>query len=224
MPVSVIIPTLNEALSIADTLFLLRGQKPHEIIVADGGSTDETLTRAQGADRIFSGPRGRAAQMNQGAGYATGDVLLFLHADCSLEEGALAAAERALDRPNISAGCFAMTIRDQSLIYRAIDRCATLRTRLTGLIYGDQGMFLKRRVFQEIGGFPNVDFMEDISISRRLHGHGRVMVVPERIFVSARRWRQRGVVRQTLLNWALTGLAALGIPPANLRRFYPEAR
>jgi rSAM/selenodomain-associated transferase 2 len=224
MPVSVIIPTLNEAACLAETLRGLRRQRPHEVLVADGGSRDGTREAAAGADLFLEAPRGRAAQMNAGAARAAGDVLLFLHADCTLEDGALAEAERLLRRPGVAAGCFAMTVTAAGLLYRLVDVCATARVRLTGLAYGDQGLFLRRDLFERLGGFPPLRLMEDVFFSRRLSRVGRVVVAARRIFVSPRRWRVAGPVRQTLRNWSLTALAAAGVHPDRLAAFYPAVR
>jgi rSAM/selenodomain-associated transferase 2 len=223
MAVSVVIPTLNEAACLGETLRRLREQRPHEIIVADGGSSDGTCAIASAADRVVPGVRGRAAQMNFGATHAAGDVLLFLHADCRLEVGALEAAERCLRR-GAAAGCFRMTVDAAGWTYRIIERCATVRVRLTGLIYGDQGLFLRRELFERIGGFPRLRLMEDVFISKRLGRCGRIVVAPRRVFVSARRWQRFGVVRQTLRNWTLTALAAGGVHPDRLAAFYPSVR
>jgi rSAM/selenodomain-associated transferase 2 len=223
--VSVIIPTLNEAAGVADTLTRLRRQAPHEILVADGGSTDGTPDLAAPlADRVLTGVRGRAAQMNHGAAHATGDVLLFLHADCVPEAGALAAAERCLARPGVVAGCFRMTVTASPWVYRLIDACATARVRLTQIAYGDQGLFLRRDTFERVGGFPPLRLMEDVFLGLRLRRLGRVVAAPARVFVSPRRWLRQGVVRQTLRNWALTALAAAGVHPDRLAAYYPAVR
>jgi rSAM/selenodomain-associated transferase 2 len=224
MTVSVIIPTLNEAASLAQTLRNVRDQKPHEILVVDGGSADDTERAAEPADHFLRSERGRAVQMNAGAARATGDVLLFLHADCTLQDGALRAAERLLARHSFAGGCFSMRVAAEGSLYRCIDACATARVRLTGLIYGDQGMFLRRRDFVRLGGFPPLCLMEDVFFSRRLRREGRLAVLPERVFVSPRRWRRVGLVRQTLRNWALTAAAALGVSPDRLAAFYPPVR
>src|SRR5437879_4007083 len=121
MRVSIIVPALNEEEHIAETIGNLRAQQPHEIIVADGGSSDATRERASAADQVLSGPRGRAAQMNHGAAHATGDVLLFVHADCLLEPGALAAVRRCLEHRGTVVGCFRMEVRAKGWLYRAID-------------------------------------------------------------------------------------------------------
>lgn len=222
--ISIIIPTLNEESCLNSTLQQLRQHDPHEIIVVDGGSTDGTLDAARAADQILRGPRGRAAQMNHGATHATGDAFLFLHADCALEAGALDAAARLLQRRGVVGGCFRMRITALGAGFRAIDAAATARARLTGLVYGDQGLFLTRETFARVGGFPPVRLMEDVLISRSLRRLGRIVVAPQQIFVSPRRWRRVGVVRQTLRNWMLTALAAAGVPPDRLADYYPAVR
>src|SRR5262245_33698650 len=137
MTISVIIPALNEAACLPETLACVRAQGPREIIVVDGGSGDGTREAAAAADVVLTAPRGRASQMNAGAARATGDVLLFLHADCTLEEGALEEVERRLRKRDVAAGCFRMTVGAGGWLYRLIDDCATARVRLTGIAYGD---------------------------------------------------------------------------------------
>jgi rSAM/selenodomain-associated transferase 2 len=224
MSISVIIPTLNEASGVADTIASVRAQRPREIIVVDGGSTDATCTQAAGADQLLHAPRGRASQMNTGAARATGTILLFLHADCLLEEAALLEAERCLQRRGVAAGCFSMRVRAQGILYRSIDACATARVRLTGLAYGDQGLFVSRDRFERVGGFPPLRLMEDLYLSRQLRRQGRIVVAARRIFVSPRRWQRAGIIRQSLRNWTLTALAAAGMHPNRLAAFYPALR
>jgi rSAM/selenodomain-associated transferase 2 len=224
MSVSVIIPTLNEAACLASTLRALRAHNPGEVLVVDGGSSDDTLHEAAGADVLLHGARGRAAQMNLGAAAASGDVLLFLHADCTLEGGALQAAEYSLARHGVAAGCFRMTVAAAGPLYRLMGVCATARVRLTALVYGDQGLFVRRDLFTRAGGFPEVRLMEDVLISQALRRLGRVVVAPRRIYVSPRRWQRRGLIRQTLRNWTLTALAAGGVHPDRLAAYYPAVR
>jgi rSAM/selenodomain-associated transferase 2 len=224
MPISIVIPTLNEARCLADTLHALRQEGPREIIVADGGSTDATRAAAAQADLLLQTQPGRGIQMNAGAARATADTLLFLHADCRLERGALVAVERCLKRPGVVAGCFRMSVRADGLGFRWIDFFATTRVRLAGMIYGDQGLFLRRRTFERLGGFPPYRLLEDVSFSKQLRRLGRLVVAPRRIFVSPRRWQRTGIVRQTLRNWRLLTLAAAGVHPDRLAAHYPEVR
>lgn len=224
MPVSIIIPTLNESAVLAAAIEGLRTQDPYQVIVADGGSTDATHDAAKDADIFLEAPRGRASQMNAGAARASGDILLFLHADCRLEPDALRQAEQLLSRPGIVAGCFTMHVDAHGLLYRWIDCVASARVRLASFIYGDQGLFVRRSTFEKLGGFPRLQLLEDVAISRRLRRLGRMVVAPARIYVSPRRWRRAGIVRQSLRNWTLLTLAAAGVHPDRLARFYPAIR
>jgi rSAM/selenodomain-associated transferase 2 len=225
MTVSIIIPALNEARCIAATVQALRSQGPCEIIIVDGGSHDGTATLASAADLVLQAPAGRAAQMNAGAAHAAGDCLLFLHADCLLETGALAALEKSLAQKGVLAGCFTMRVQAEGWLYRSIDWCATARVRMTGLVYGDQGLFLRRQNFAKVGGFPSVSFMEDVLLSKTLRRrHPRIAVLPQKIYVSPRRWQKSGILHQTLRNWMLTALAAAGVSPDQLARHYPRVR
>jgi len=221
---SIIIPTWNEEAYLPTTLENLRRQFTGEIVVADGGSTDRTVSVATLADRVLIGVQGRAAQMNLGARSANGDILIFLHADCLLEDGALDEAVLRLARPGVAAGCFRMCVPQPHWLYRTIAECATARVRLFGIVYGDQGLYLRRELFDRAGGFPHLRFMEDVFLSLKLRRLGRIVVTNKRIFVSPRRWQKTGIVRQTLCNWGLTALAASGIHPDRLARYYPEVR
>lgn len=222
--VSVIIPTLNEASCIAATVRGLRRQHPGEILVVDGGSSDGTPALAQEADLVLQAAAGRASQMNAGAALAGGEVLLFVHADCQLEAGALTAASRCLARSEVSACCFRMCVEAPGICFRCLDACASARVRLAGLIYGDQGLAVRRCDFLSLGGFPPVRFMEDLFFSRRLQRLGRLIVLNRRIFVSPRRWQKVGLCRQTWRNWQLTALALAGVSPDRLAAFYPQVR
>jgi rSAM/selenodomain-associated transferase 2 len=225
MRLSVIIPTLNEEAMIAGTLESVRSQRPHEIIVVDGDSADGTVRLAEPlADRLLLSVRGRAAQMNLGAAQASGDILLFLHADCTLEAGALGDAERLLQRLSISAGCFTMRVPLRSLLFRSIEFCATARVRLFGIPYGDQGLFLRRESWERAGGFPDLHLMEDVFLGLQLRKMGRIVVSRRHVFPSPRRWQKSGIIRQTLRNWALTAAAAAGVHPDWLARYYPAVR
>jgi rSAM/selenodomain-associated transferase 2 len=192
-----------------------------EVIVVDGASSDETaqIARAAGA-RVETSPRGRALQQNAGARLASGDVLLFLHADTWLAEGSLGQIAAAMARANVQHGAFCQAIDDSGRIYRWLERGNAARVRWLGMPYGDQGIFVRRVLFEELGGFPEVPLMEDWLLSRRLRRIAPPVLLPGPLNVSARRWRKHGVLRQTARNWSLVAAARLGVPPARLARYY----
>lgn len=220
--ISIVIPVLEDAAELRRNLPRLVGLSGDmEIIVVDGGRDRDVAAAARehGA-RCVPGPRGRGSQLNRGAMTACGSRLLFLHADCWLDPGALDEVERLLDDPTVAAGTFEQHLEGSRFTYRLIERAAALRTRYLRCPYGDSGLFLRRELFQRVGGFPDLPLCEDIGMARRLRRHGRFCISPRRIHVSARRFEQRGVVRTTLLNgWMALGFR-LGIPPARLYRTY----
>lgn len=224
MLISVIIPTLNEAANIASQIERARGLGDCEIIVVDGGSTDDTVAQAARADRVEVSLPGRARQQNQGAVISRGDVLLFLHADCRLPATGLDSICQALLDPRVVGGCFEQQIDAAGLRYRWIERGNALRVRLFKLAYGDQAIFVRRSVFEELGRFPDLKFMEDVFLMKRLKRAGQFVLLPDRLIVSARRWQRNGVIRQTLRNWTLLTMALLGVSPDRLVRFYPNVR
>ena len=224
MRLSVIIPTLNEEQQIAETIARVRENGPCEVIVVDGGSTDQTLRAASAADVRLSADRGRAVQQNVGAAAAGGDVLLFLHADCWPEPGAAGAVEDALSDERVVGGCFAQSIEASGAGYRLLEQGNALRARLAGWAYGDQGLFVRREVFERVGGFPDVELMEDLYLSKRLKRVGRLTLLSHRLHVSPRRWQQVGIIRQTLRNWAFLGLTHCGVSADVLARRYADVR
>jgi rSAM/selenodomain-associated transferase 2 len=224
MKISVIIPTLDEAERIADLIARTRDVGDCEIIVVDGGSSDDTLAHAKTADICITVPRGRAGQQNAGATAATGDVFLFLHADCSLERNAFKAIRQAFTDSRCVGGCFQQTIDAPGLRYRLLEWGNALRVRICKWAYGDQGIFVRREVFESLGGFPDLRLMEDLYFMKRLKRVGRVRLLDARLHVSPRRWQQAGIIRQTLRNWALITAAHCGISPNKLAKFYAKIR
>lgn len=222
--ISVVVPTLNEAAVLGRTL---AGLPPGfcEVVVADGGSTDATaeIARAHGA-RVTVAQAGRGPQMNAGAQAARGGVLVFLHADTALPADAAGRIAAALADPRVVGGAFSLGIDSTDPRLGAIARAANLRTRLTGVPYGDQALFVRRGAFAAAGGFPAVPIMEDVALARALKRLGRVVLLPTRVRTSARRWEREGIVRTTLRNAALIGLYLLGVPPVRLARWYRDVR
>lgn len=223
MSLSIIVPCLNEARGIADTLEALQPlrQRGAEVIVVDGGSRDDTLAHCRAwADRILTAPRGRAAQMNAGAGKARGEILLFLHADCLPPEAADGLIIDGLNHSRKSWGRFDVRIDGRHPLLRVVEGFMNLRSRLTGIATGDQGLFVTRSLFEAAGGFPDIALMEDIALSRRLKRYGAPFNLPHRITASGRRWEQHGVLRTVFLMWRLRLAYWLGADPDKLALRY----
>ena len=225
MRLSIIIPTLNEALSIVQTLARIRQEGECELIVVDGGSNDHTLELARSyADLVVTAPRGRARQMNTGAREANGEVLLFLHADTRLPSGFLQLLAQALNDPQVVGGRFDVHLDADGWPFRMIETMMNLRSRLTRISTGDQAIFVRQQVFQEIGGYPDLALMEDVEFSRKLKRAGRIVCFREQVVTSARRWQQDGIVRTIVRMWVLRLCYFWGVPASRLREFYADTR
>jgi rSAM/selenodomain-associated transferase 2 len=192
------------------------------VIVADGGSDDGTPQVAARAPdvRILSSARGRARQMNAGALQARGDVILFLHADTRLPDRALEAVSAALADQHVVGGRFDVRFDSPRPVFRMIAFFMNLRSRLSGISTGDQAIFVRRSVFESIGGYPDIPLMEDIELCRRLKRYGRLAALRPRVTTSARKWEREGALRTMALMWALRFLYMVGVPPARLHRWY----
>ena len=225
MKLSVVIPTLNEAGLIQFTLQKVRAAGANEVIVADGGSQDLTREMARTlADKVIETPRGRALQMNEGAKATNGDILLFLHADTDLPPDALAAIETALADPQVVGGRFNIRLDRGGWLFGSVAHLVNLRSRLTKIATGDQAIFVRREVFERIGGFPEIPIMEDVEFSRRLKQAGRIACLRNRVVTSARRWEQRGPLKTVFLMWGLRFLYFIGVSPDRLKRLYLDVR
>ena len=223
--ISVIIPALNEAENAGAAVASAAQDKPHEIIVVDGGSADQTVRVASeaGATVLESQP-GRAKQINAGAVCATGNVLLFVHADTLLPQGYAACAALCLREPGIAAGAFRFAVGHPFRGSKWIEQTTNLRSRWLQMPYGDQGLLVRRSLFEELGGFADLPILEDYELIRRLRQHGRVTTLPQATRTSARRWQQLGFLRTTLINSWLILAYHLGWPVEKLAATYRKPR
>ena len=225
MRMSVIIPALDEAAQIAAAIASARAASVGEVIVVDGGSGDATVESARVAGAtVITAARGRARQMNAGAAAATGEVLLFLHADTRLPPGFDAAVDAALADPAVVGGRFDLRLEPGSPFLDLTAALINLRSRLTGIATGDQALFVRRAVFEAMGGFEDIPLMEDVAFTRALKDRGRVARLRARVTTSARRWQRDGPLRTVLLMWWLRFLYWRGVPPAELKRRYADTR
>jgi rSAM/selenodomain-associated transferase 2 len=219
------VPVLNEERTVASTLAALGRLAPDEVIVVDGGSTDRTRDIVgRTPARLMTAPPGRAQQMNRGAHAAQGEVLLFLHADTRLPVSALADIRTATADPRCVGGRFDVCLDRDEWTFRLIGTLINLRSRLTKGATGDQAIFVRRTVFEELGGFPDLPLMEDIALSRLLKRQGRVACLHSQVITSARRWERDGIWRTVLKMWVFRLLFLAGVSPTRLKRFYGNAR
>jgi rSAM/selenodomain-associated transferase 2 len=221
--ISIVVPALDEADGIAATLAPLQALRArgHEVLVVDGGSVDGTVAVAAPlADRVLRSERGRARQQNTGAAAARGDVLLFLHADTRLPEGADALVLRGLARSGAGWGRFDVRLTGRHPALRVVERMISIRSRVTGIATGDQAIFARRDWFAAAGGFPEIPLMEDLALSRALRRRGRPLCLRAAVTTSSRRWETRGIGRTILLMWRLRLAYYLGADPERLAREY----
>lgn len=221
--ISVIVPARNEESAIAATLACLREPGVVEVIVVDGASTDRTRALATPlADLVLESAPGRARQMNAGAAAARGSILFFVHADTLVPPGFAAAIRDAC--AEAIGGRFDVALDGPGAALRVIEAAINLRSRCSGIFTGDQGIFVRRELFEALGGFPDLPICEDLALSRAMRRSGRVAALGLRVWTSARRWRRHGVVRTVLLMWAIRAAYTVGVDPARLARVYRDAR
>jgi rSAM/selenodomain-associated transferase 2 len=217
--ISVIIPALNEARGILPCLHSVNNQPGEfELLVIDGGSVDGTVEAVRPHARVVHSERGRAVQMNSGARHSTGEVLLFLHADCHLPPRAFPLLEQVLADSRIVGGTFRLRFNSEKFLLRLIAFFSRFKFRY--FHYGDQGIFVRRWVFEQLNGFAQIPFMEDVDFLQRLHRIGRVTLLNQPITTSARRFIERGIIRQQLMNIILVIFYLLGARPENLKKWY----
>lgn len=222
--ISVIIPVYNEMETINDTIAHIRrtaGDEAVEIIVADGGPGHGTLAAITDHEVVRTeSPAGRGRQMNAGAALARGDILLFLHADTRLPDGAFAAIRREMDGSG-AAGAFSLAIDSDRPALKFVAFFANLRTRIERVPYGDQAQFVSTAEFRRLGGFADIPIMEDVELFKRIRMEGLpIVILPGKVRTSPRRWEDEGLLRRTLTNWWLRVRFALGASPFTLAKHY----
>jgi len=221
--VSAVIPALNEAAAIESTLRSLQPVRARggEVLLVDGGSHDDTIERARPwVDAVLSAPPGRALQMNAGAAAANGEVLWFVHADTPVDPEALADLETAVTDPECGWGYFGVRLSSRRPLFTTVAWLMNLRSRLSRIATGDQGLFVRHDLFAAVGGYPEIPLMEDIALSRALRRYGRHRCLPVRLTTSSRRWEDHGPWRTIVLMWRLRWAFWRGADPAELARRY----
>lgn len=221
--ISIIIPTLNEAENIKAAIATTQPSSNTEIIVVDGGSQDDTVAIAQSLGvKVISSSPSRAVQMNIGAAVASGEILLFLHADTCLPIGFDEMITTALQQPKVVAGAFALRIDGALGGLRWVETGVNWRSHWLQMPYGDQAIFITKSVFKKIGGFPELAIMEDFELMRCLRRNGRITILPVPVITSARRWIQKGVWKTTLINQIVIIAYLLGVQPERIRQWYRQ--
>ncbi len=221
--ISIIIPALNEAAALPACLPPLQSlrQQGCELIVVDGGSTDNSVVIATPlADQVLTARKGRAAQMNAGARAAQGDIFWFLHGDSLPPPAAAALIRTALNRSGHAWGRFDVQLSGSQPLLRVVETLMNTRSCLTGIATGDQGIFMRRAVFEHVGGYPDIALMEDIALSRALKRISRPVCLRQYLLTSSRRWEQNGIWKTILLMWRLRLAYFLGADPTRLARLY----
>jgi len=224
---SVIIPALNEAGCIRELCAALQPlrSRGHEVILVDGGSDDQTLALGEPlVDRTLCSARGRALQMQAGAAAANGTILWFLHADTGVPDNPDQLILAALENGRTDWGRFDVSLSDRHIVLRTVAYLMNLRSCISGIATGDQGIFVRRSLYEQAGGIPSLPLMEDIALSRALKKHGRPACIRQKLLTSARRWQKHGIARTILTMWGLRLAYFIGISPHHLAKYYATYR
>jgi rSAM/selenodomain-associated transferase 2 len=221
--ISVIVPSLNEETLIGGTLRSIRAEAPDiEVVVVDGGSTDRSPEIAAEYAKVISAPRGRGVQMNKGAQHSFGEVLVFLHADTRVQPGYFSALREAIRKNGMVGGYSPMDFDASSALLDFFSRLT--RKKFWFFHYGDQGLFVKRKIFEDLGGYAEIAIMEDLDFLMRLRKKGLLVLLPVPVKSSARRFLSGGIIRTQARNVLLVLLYLFGVRPGLLKRLYPDHR
>jgi len=219
--ISIIIPVLNESKFIENVCQRIHEMGNYrEILVVDGGSQDETCQLAAPYASVLSSRQGRAIQMNTGAQSATGQILWFLHADCIPHPNSIDAIIDTIQNGHIVGGAFAYHLDADGLIYRVSEGLSNYKNKIFNIFYGDMGIFIKKGIFEMMGGYQEIPLMEDIDLCLRLKKMGKTVILPQQIVTSARRWKKEGPIKNIIRNWLLQLGWILGISADSLAKYY----
>lgn len=221
MPISIIIPVLNEEKSVKALLQQLQTHRKqgHEVIVVDGGSSDKTVSVSESlADKVISSEAGRSTQMNNGVQAATKDILWFLHADTLICDDAVKYIQQSLNRSDW--GRFNIKLSGTHFLFRVIETMINVRSCLSGVATGDQGIFVKKKLFESVNGYPDISLMEDVALSKKLKSISKPVCLKDKLITSSRRWEEKGILSTVLLMWRLRFLYWLGVSADKLAKQY----
>jgi rSAM/selenodomain-associated transferase 2 len=223
--ISIIVPIYNEEKILSKNSSQFKNLSQYaELIFIDGGSSDKSIEIASDYGKVLCSKKGRAVQMNCGAYSAKEKVLLFLHADTFIYSDALASIKRAIKDNGFIGGCLTQRIDKDGAIYRLIENFGNIRAKITKVFYGDQGIFVRKDIFLKIGGCPRVSIMEDVLFSKRLRKAGKTIVLKDNIFVSPRRWQNKGIIKTIFLYSSFNILFWLGTPLEKIKPLYDDLR
>lgn len=222
--ISIIIPVYNEEKLIQSVIESVVGEKGVELIIVDGKSTDNTAVLARNYNiKLVNTEKNRGLQMNEGAKAAKGDIFLFLHADCLLDEGSLGAITNCITQGAVG-GCLKQKIGADNIVYRWIESSGNIRAKLFKVFYGDQAIFVRRDIFFKIGGFDEVALFDDVLFSKKLRKEGKTCLLDKKVHTLARRWESQGLVKTTFINWLISLGFMLRISPRKLKKIYYDVR
>jgi len=223
--ISVIIPIYNEERILSTDPVRFANLSHHtELIFVDGRSIDRSIEIARRHGKVLQSEKGRAIQMNFGAKQAKNDILLFLHADNIVSPESLENIEKEIQQDGVIGGCLTQRIENDQPVFRLIEWQGNNRARRTKIFYGDQGIFVRKDVFERLGGFPDAPIFEDVLFTQKLRREGRTTVLSDKIRVSVRRWEKRGIFRTTLLYNVLIIMFKMGFPLEKIKKLYEDSR